>query len=63
MIFGGYNESQFVGDIQWIKLKTSDWWALDLKELNYGSLNIVSFVQKDFRLAIIDTGTSIATMP
>ena len=63
MIFGGYNENQFVGDIQWIKLKNSNWWALDMRELNYGSQNIASFAWSDNSLAIIDTGTSLATMP
>jgi len=63
MIFGGYDDKQFTGNLEWFKLINNNWWALDLKAINYGSSSIASFSTSDEALAIIDTGTSLACLP
>lgn len=63
MIFGGYNKTQFVGDLIDFKLKTNHWWALDMREFIYGSESVASYSYTDNAIAVIDTGTSLACVP
>ena len=36
MIFGGYDESKFKGELQWFPLKVNSWWGIDLRQMKYG---------------------------
>ena len=31
MMFGGYDETNFDGNLHWFPLKTNSWWAIDLR--------------------------------
>ena len=63
MIFGGYDESQFVGNLSWHKIVNDNWWALDLREIKYGNTIVDQFSKYDMAFAVIDTGTSLITLP
>ena len=36
MIFGGTNQTQYIGNLTNFSLKTNHWWALDMREMRYG---------------------------
>ena len=63
MIFGGTNSSQYVGDLHSFPLKTNTWWALDMREFSYNGISMASFSPSDKAIAVIDTGTSLASIP
>lgn len=68
MMFGGYNESQFVGNMYEFPLITDKWWALDFRKLWYNSEVFVEYFNSfendaNTALAIVDTGTSMMAMP
>ena len=63
MIFGGVNESQYIGDLHSFPLVTNIWWALDLKEIGYNGYTIADYNPEDKAIAVIDTGTSISSLP
>lgn len=63
MVFGGVNTTGFVGELLSFPLKTNNWWAMDLKEFGYGNTRISSFYPSDYAIAVVDTGTSLASIP
>jgi hypothetical protein len=36
MTFGGFNASQFEGELNWHTQKTDKWWAVQVNALTYG---------------------------
>ena len=63
MIFGGYNTSQYVGELHNFTLKTNQWWALDIMEFSYDGYRMAAYTPSDNAIAVVDTGTSLASVP
>ena len=62
MMFGGLNETQYVGDLYKFKLATNKWWALNFKSLIYNG-NSIRYYGDDEAIGVIDTGTSMMAVP
>ena len=68
MMFGGYNESQFVGDMYQFPIVTDKWWALDFTCLTYDREVFKEYHttfehDQNTAFAVVDTGTSMMAMP
>jgi len=63
MIFGGVNHSAYVGELINFPLKNNHWWALDIKEFSYDGYQMRNYGASDNAIAIVDTGTSLASVP
>lgn len=59
LTLGGYDSSKFSGDLTWIDLSSETYWAIDLDSWSASGTDYASGVSK----AIIDTGTSLLTLP
>jgi hypothetical protein len=63
MIFGGVNHSAYEDSLINFPLKLNHWWALDIKEFSYDGESMKVFQDSDNAIAIVDTGTSLASVP
>ena len=57
---GGYDQSYFIGDLDWTSLKSETYWEINLSDV---SVNKISFISNEEHSAILDTGTSLLTGP
>lgn len=62
MMFGGINETQYVGELHTFKLATNKWWALNFRSLVYNGQSI-RYYASDEAIGVIDTGTSMMAIP
>ena len=52
-----------MGDLHWFPVVTKNWWAIDFRQMKYGNQVIAQFNFYDSAIAVVDTGTSIITVP
>jgi saccharopepsin len=57
--FGGIDDSHYTGKMTYIPLRRKAYWEVDLDELAYGDTS----VPLDMTGAVLDTGTSLITLP
>ena len=62
MLFGSVNMSQIYGPLHEFSLVDNKWWALDFKEFSYKD-TIFDFDKENASIAVVDTGTSMISIP
>lgn len=58
LVFGGYDEAHFTGDITWVNLLSATYW-----EITMGGMNVGGTSYGTDSKAIVDSGTSLLTGP
>ncbi|CAG8562590.1 9954_t:CDS:10 [Ambispora gerdemannii] len=59
LVFGGYDESRFTGDIHWADVRRPFYWEVELEKVIFGG----DEVEFEDTGAAIDTGTSLIAVP
>jgi hypothetical protein len=59
LVFGGAAKEHYTGDLQYVNLKSTDYWRLPLSSIKVGGADFGSTVSS----AIVDSGTSLLTLP
>ena len=59
LTIGGYDQSKFTGDLQWVPLSSETYWQVKLESANYGGKSLSLSTEN----AIIDSGTSLIVCP
>jgi hypothetical protein len=57
LTFGGYDESKFDGDLEWVKLSHATYWQIDIDSVQIGSFTT------SMTNGIVDSGTSLIVGP
>ena len=65
MILGDIDKSHYVGEL--IELPVvpnyNNWWTVSFKQMTYGGIILTTFIESDNAIAVLDTGTSMLSVP
>lgn len=60
LTLGGVDEKYYTGDINWVPLKSADYWRISMDSITVSGTDVTD---ADHRVAIVDSGTSLLVGP